>query len=98
MSMSIVARGAPRAETACAPKTYQGTPASARLRTARVSPSADMRGPVEEPPHAQVRLEVGLPLPRIRGTPGEGSLVQRDRDAHLLCGGQPGALTPRQPL
>ena len=58
---SCVARGAPRAATACAPHTNHGSAcaSSTRARAASVSASADMRRAVQQRAYPQVGCQVG---------------------------------------
>ena len=79
-STSWVARGAPRMATAWAPKTNHGISRSSNTsaKTASVSPTADMRGLVEQGTHTKVRLQVcsSRVLVGPARSNGSGSLVE----------------------
>ena len=102
MSMSWVARGAPRTATACPPKTNQGSPrpSSTRARTSSVSPTADMGRTVEHRADVQVGGEIGTAnrLARPIGPGRTRRLVELDGEPHLLLDRQVRSMPAGPPL
>lgn len=102
MSMSCVARGAPRTATACAPNTNQPSLRSSRTfaTAASVSPSADIDRTFEECADTHVVVEVRSTGRIIRppwdGLPGR--FVELDGEPDLFLDGSPRSLVAGEPL